>query len=48
MQRRHAVDGMRFAADGEAIDAELELGADLFQRRVGSFAAGEAIRENSD
>ena len=39
---------MRFAADGEAMDAELEARRDLRQRRLGAFAAGQAVGDDAD
>ena len=48
MQGRHAVDGVWLAADRETIHAELELGADLFQRGIRSPATREAVSQYSD
>ena len=39
---------MRFAVNGEAPNAKLEAGRDLRQRRVGAFAAGQAVGDNAD
>ena len=39
---------MRFAANGEALNAELEAGGDFLQRRLGAFAAGQAVGDNAD
>jgi hypothetical protein len=38
----------RIAAYSETLNAKLETGSDLRQRRVGAFAAGEAVRDNAD
>ena len=39
---------MRLAANGEAMDAEFEARRDLRQRRLGAFAAGEAVGDDAD
>ena len=39
---------MRFAVNGEALNAELEAGGDFLQRRLGAFAAGQAVGDNAD
>src|SRR3984893_10908072 len=36
------------AANGETMNAKLETGRDLRQRRLGAFAAGEAVGDNAD
>lgn len=48
MQGRHGIDGMRLAADGEAVDPEFELRADFLECGIGALATGEAVGENSD
>lgn len=48
MQSRHRVDRMRFAADRQTIDAELEFRADLLEGRVGAFTTGQAVGKNAD
>ena len=42
------VGGKRFAVNGEAMNAELEAGRDLRQRRLGAFAAGQAVGDDAD
>ena len=42
------VGGMRLAADGEAMHAELQARRDLRQRGFGAFAAGEAVGDDAD
>ena len=39
---------MRFAVNGEALNAELEAGGDFLQCRLGAFAAGQAVGDNAD
>ena len=39
---------MRFAVNGEAMNAELEARRDLRQRRLGAFAAGQAVGNDAD
>ena len=50
MKRAHTSDvgGNGFAVNGEAMNAELEAGRDLRQRRLGAFAAGEAVGDDAD
>lgn len=48
MQRCHAIGRMRLAADGKAMDPELELRADLLEGGFCAFSASEAIGENAD
>jgi hypothetical protein len=38
----------RIAANGETVNAKLETGRDLRQRRVGALAAGEAVGDNAN
>ena len=38
----------RLAANGRAVNAELELGSDFRQRLLGAFAAGEAVGDDAD
>ena len=40
--------GMRFAVNGDAVHAELEARRDLGQRRLGAFAAGQAVGDDAD
>ena len=42
------VRGMGFAMNGEALNAEFEAGGDFLQRRLGAFAAGQAVGDNAD
>src|SRR5882672_9051561 len=42
------VRGERFAANGEPVNAQLETGRDLRQRRLGALAAGEAVGDDAD
>ena len=42
------VGGMRLAANGEAMNAELEPRRDLRQRRLGALAAGQAVGDDAD
>ena len=42
------VRGMGFAVNGEAVNAELEAGRDFLERRLGAFAAGQAVGDNAD
>ena len=42
------VGGKRFAANGEAMNAELQARRDLRQRRLGAFAAGQAVGDDAD
>ena len=39
---------MRLAVNGEAMNAELQARRDLGQRRLGAFAAGQAVGDNAD
>jgi hypothetical protein len=42
------IGGVRFAANGEAPNAELEARNDFLERRLGAFAAGQAIGDDAD
>src|ERR1700710_1122316 len=42
------VRGKGLAADGETMKAELEARRDLGQRRLGAFAAGQAVGDDAD
>ena len=42
------VGGKRFAVNGETMNAELEAGRDFLQRRLGAFAAGQAVGDDAD
>ena len=48
MRPHQHVGGKRFAADGEAMHAELQARRDFLQRRLGAFAAGEAVGDDAD
>jgi hypothetical protein len=39
---------MRFAVNGETSNAQLEARCNLGQRRLGAFAAGEAVGDDAD
>ena len=39
---------MGLAVNRDAADAELEAGGDLLQRRLGAFAAGQAVGDDAD
>jgi hypothetical protein len=42
------IGGVGLAVNGKTPNAELEAGRDLGQRRLGAFAAGEAVRDDAD
>src|SRR3984957_5312203 len=42
------VRGKGLAVNGETVDAELEAGRDLLQRRLGALAAGQAVGDDDD
>ena len=46
-RRCDGVGRVRFAADGQAIDAELHLRRDGFQCRIGAFASSQAVGQNA-
>ena len=48
MRPHQNVGGKGFAANGEAMNAELEAGRDFRQRRLGAFAAGQAVGDDAD
>jgi hypothetical protein len=47
-QQRQSIGEPRFAADGEAMNTELEAGRDLHQSLVGTLAAGQRVGDNPD
>ena len=42
------VGGKRFAVNGKTMNAKLETGCDLLERRLGAFAAGQAVGDDAD
>ncbi len=48
MRPYQKVGGMRLAVNGETVNAELEARRDFLQRRLGAFAAGQAVGDNAD
>ena len=40
--------GVGFAMNGKTPNAEFEAGCNLRQRRLGAFAAGQAVGDNAD
>jgi len=48
MRPHQNIGGVGFAVDGKTPNAELEPGRNLRQRRLGAFAAGQAVGDNAD